>query len=81
MTSNPRLEPHIYLFDMMAERLEKNLAAAVVEDKISTQEVLEGAFRCSGCAQAASCAAILPKTESLETPFRFCRNRALFAKL
>lgn len=75
------LKPHIYLFDMMAEKLGDNLELAIVEGQIEAAEVVEAAFRCAACPQADTCAKELPKADTIEKPFAFCRNQALFSKV
>lgn len=81
MSKHEDLKQHIYLFDMMAEKLGKDLEVAVIDEKIAPEEVVEAAFRCSDCAQASTCAAALPRAKNLDAPFDYCQNQALFARI
>lgn len=81
MSKHEKLKEHVYLFDMMAEKLGKDLEVAVIEGEISPQEVVDAAFRCSDCAKASTCAAVLPAKKQLSTAFDYCQNTALFARV
>lgn len=81
MSKLENLKQHVYLFDMMAEKLGRNLEVAIIEEKIAPEEVVEAAFRCSDCDKAATCAASLPQAGELKQPFEYCRNQALFARI
>lgn len=81
MSKHENLKQHIYLFDMMAEKLGKNLEVAVIDEKVAPEEVVEAAFRCSKCAKASTCAAALPQAETLKAPYDFCQNQDLFARI
>lgn len=81
MSKHEKLKPHIYLFDLMAEKTGLDLEVAVVEGEITPEEIVEAAFRCSDCGKATTCAAALPKSDGLKEPFEFCRNRSFFAGL
>lgn len=75
------LNEHVYLFDMMADRLDVNLELAVLNGEISSDEIVEAVRRCSDCSQAVDCAARLPLETDLSKPFNYCRNRELFTDL
>jgi len=81
MKDKTPLAPHVYLFDMMAERLDKNLAEAIVEEKLSADAIVEGVRRCSGCSRPEACAAMLPQDQDLKEPYSFCQNQELFSKI
>lgn len=81
MSKHENLKQHVYLFDMMAEKLGRNLEVAIIEEKIAPEEVVDAAFRCSDCAKAETCAASLPQAEKMQQPFDYCRNQALFARI
>ncbi|SHG54028.1 DUF6455 family protein [Cognatishimia maritima] len=75
------LKSHVYLFDMMAEKLGKRLEGAVIDGDITADQLVAGVYRCSACTKAEDCAARLPSEEDLQQPYEYCRNQALFAKV
>ncbi|UZD89824.1 DUF6455 family protein [Cognatishimia activa] len=81
MTKHVNLKRHIYLFDMMAEKLGHDLEVAVIDGEISPEEIVEASFRCSDCAKSSTCEAALPLAREMSEPYDFCRNHALFERL
>lgn len=81
MTKHVNLKRHIYLFDMMAEKLGRDLEIAVIDGKITPEDIVEASFRCSDCAKASTCETALPLASEMSKPFEFCRNTSLFEQL
>jgi len=82
MLGKATLKRHAALVDRMAETVGVDLEQAIMEGRMTTDQLSDAVLTCTGCSEAEACARWLAtQDQTAETTPDYCRNTETFLRL